>query len=147
MLTTSIKIFTGYETTFIRMKYKFIFQSNTTPSFHLFFVQTKKKQKYFQVFLILGPSKRFWEHLKTTKETDELRKRSQDYWGMRRWSCIAQCPTRKAFACVSNINILGYCNKWWGPEGGGLSSTAPLFHSLDLFFLCQRFFQLKLFYF
>ena len=90
----------------------------------------KQKSEDYQAFLILcflrlynyaesGLSKRFSEHLKTT-ETGASKKRSQDYWSMRRWSSIPQSPTRKAFPCVDKINILGYWGVRWGPDGRGL---------------------------
>ena len=121
----------------------------------------KQKSEDYQAFLILcflrlynyaesGLSKRFSEHLKTT-ETGASKKRSQDYWRMRRWSSIPQSPTRKAVPCVDKINILGYWGVRWGPDGRGLSTCQiepPLFHSLDLFFfkVNPQFSQRKLFY-
>ena len=94
-----------------------------------------------------GLSKRIAEHLKTTTETG-----GQDYWSMRRWSCIPPSPTKKAFPCVSNINIVSYYGIRWGPEGRGLSTCQiepPLFHSLDLIFfkVNAQFSQRKYFYF
>ena len=110
--------------------------------------RSNKKNVDYQAFLILcfsrlynyaesSLSKRFSEHLKTTG-TGASKKRSQDYWSMRRWSCIPGSPTRNAFLCVDNINIFGYWGISWGPDGRRLSTCQIeplLFHSLDLVIL------------
>ena len=77
------------------------------------------------IMLSLSLSKRNSEHLKTTTETVTSKKRSQDYWSMRRLLSIPQSPTRKACLCVDhdNIDILGYWGIRWGPDGGGLSTS------------------------